>query len=122
MEDYTKSNILIATKLMGGVKELICDDPVVDEEYWVINFKGYSTEVDDLDYEDNWKKIMVVVETVEKQDSGRYGFSMDSLGVEIYDYLENNTLVNVDRYDGETRIEMLYEAILRFIKYLYPEC
>lgn len=122
MEDYTKSNILIATKLMGGVKELVCDDPVVDEEYWVINFKGYLKEVDDLDYEDNWRRIMTVVETVEKQDDGRYGFSMDPLGVEIYDYLENNTLVNVDRYDGETRIEMLYEAILRFIKYLYPEC
>lgn len=67
----------------------------------------------------NWKMIMPVMESIEAFNNYEYGFTIDPWGIEVIEYSSGNEKVvsKVERYSDESRLELLYTAILQFIQF-----
>jgi hypothetical protein len=72
-----------------------------------------STSKNKLEYHSNWSWIMSVVEKIESLDNGRYEIVIGKMDVIIYDWKETpeKNIVQVDKYEDETRLELLFEAV-----------
>lgn len=68
-------------------------------------------------YHESWHWIMPVVEKIETLDHYRYGFTIDPHGVMCLDYaLNEKVLFQVDQQEGDSKIRIVYESVLEFIK------
>lgn len=72
-----------------------------------------------LEYHNNWSWLMPIVERIEDIENGRFLFSINSREIVIEDWKElpEQTIIQIDRYDEESKIEMVWEAVVEFIKW-----
>lgn len=93
-----------------GVKRM--KPPFQDE--WIGQEKA-----EDLKYHSSWDWLMGVVLKIESLENSRFGFYIDTHGVEVFDYKESEKLIAASlKYDdGDTKIFLIWDAVLQFIKW-----
>ncbi len=82
----------------------------------IANFVEVSPDVD-WNYRYDWTDLMPVIEKIESIDKGTYGISTDPWSMEIIEYAsgKEESVVKIERYDGESKKEMYYQLAIEFI-------
>ncbi len=72
-----------------------------------------------LMYHTDWDWIMPVVEKIEEIEKRRFGVEITPFGIVIDDYkeLSNISIVEVQKEEGDTKILLLWIAIVDFLKW-----
>lgn len=107
-------NELIA-EFMGAKSRKII---TMDETFIVYDFGAHTYEVDGLNYDKSWDWLMPVVEKIELL---QYEFEIASSGTQIIStaYSEGDYYDEFTTYDSkeETKIQVVYKAIVKFVKW-----